>query len=131
MSLSGSLRERCQPVDLFDPVIRDWKTPNRHAVSVQKNIATAIGPRPENSVGLIGVADMEAQIEVALRVEPIQFIKSLWNLLVAKSSLGTKPSGCRADGVLLDQNVFVARRILGPELAAAASTRFESSPGFC
>jgi hypothetical protein len=50
---------------------------------MQKNIAAWKCPRAEDAIGFIGITDVKAQIEIALRIKPVQFIESL---LVSKSS---------------------------------------------
>src|SRR5260370_14998305 len=82
---------------------------------MQKNVASRIGSRAKDAVGFIGIADMKAQIEIALRIEPVQFIKSFGHLFVAKSSFWTETSRSRADRIGLQQGVRFPRRILDPK----------------
>src|SRR5258708_5174928 len=92
MCLPGGARKHREPVDLLDPVVGNRQAANRYAVSMQKNVASRIGPRAKNAVGFIGIADVKAQVEIALWIEPVQLIKSFGHLFIAKSSFWARTS---------------------------------------
>src|SRR5258708_27728794 len=81
-----------KPINLFDPIIRDGNATDRRAVAVQENVATGILMRAEDAVGRVGITDVEAQEEIALRIEPMQLLEALRDLFVAKAALGPQSS---------------------------------------
>jgi hypothetical protein len=69
---------------------------------VQENVAAQVLFRAKDAVGSVWIADMEAQIEIALRIEPIDFVKALGNLYIAEAPFRAKNPGGRANGIFLD-----------------------------
>src|SRR6266550_2034374 len=45
--------------------------------------------RAEDAVGGVWITDVQAQEQVVLRIEPIQFARARWHLFVAKTAAGT------------------------------------------
>ena len=89
MLLSLSARQYRQPVNFFDSAIRDGNAANRDTVAVQEDVATQILFRSQDAVGGVRIADVQAQIEIALRVKPIQLVKTFRDLFVAKAAFWT------------------------------------------
>jgi hypothetical protein len=75
-----------EPVNLLDAIVGDRNTADGDAVPVQENVAAQVLFRAEDAVGSVWIADMKAQIEIALRIEPIEFIEALGNLYIAEAA---------------------------------------------
>src|SRR5580658_8516133 len=88
-----------QPVDLFNPFVRNGNAADGHAIPMQENISARIRVRSENPVGAIWIADMQAQEKITLRIEPIKFVEAFGNLHVAELPLRSKHAGSRANPV--------------------------------
>ena len=57
---------------------------------MQKNVAAQILSEAKDAVGGVRIADVQAQEEIALGVEPVEIVKTLGDLLVTKSPLRTE-----------------------------------------
>lgn len=91
MSLSEVADLDSKPINLFDPIIRYGNASDRRAAAVKKeDVATRIFTRTEDAVGSVRIIDVKAQEEIALRVEPIQFVKALRHLFVPEAALGSR-----------------------------------------
>ena len=58
-----------EPIDLFDAVVRDGNAAYRSAVAMKKNVSPWALVRTKDAVGSIRITNMEAQEEIALRIE--------------------------------------------------------------
>jgi len=110
-----------EPVDLLDPFIGDGKASNGHAIPMKENISPGIRVRAEDSVRAIWVADVQAQEKIALWIEPIEFVESLWHLYVAEFSFRPKHSGSSTNRIAVNENVRVSRIVQRPEFEARLS----------
>jgi len=58
---------------------------------------------------------VHAEIEIALRIEPVEFVEAFGDLLVAETALGSENAGGSADAVFVDEDVGVVFGGGGPE----------------
>lgn len=60
---------------------------------MKKNVAAQVLPIAKNAVRGVWIVDVQAQEEIALRIEPVEFVKTFGDLLVTKSPLRTEDAG--------------------------------------
>ena len=104
-----------EPIDLFDAVVRDGNAACRSAVAMKKNVSPWALVRTKDAVGSIRITNMEAQEEIALRIEPIQFVKPFWHLFVPKAALRPQCSRRGANSILVHQHVRLIVRTCRPK----------------
>jgi hypothetical protein len=81
-----------EPVDFLDAIVSDGNAADRSAVAVKEDVSAGILMRPENAVGSIGITDVQAEEEIALRIEPVEIVEPFGNLLVAETAFGAENS---------------------------------------
>src|SRR5262249_25341893 len=101
--LSCRMGQHSEPIDFLDSVIGNGNAADRGAVTVQEDVATCVRQRFQDAVRRVRVTNVHAEIEVALRIEPVEIIKALGDLFVSEAPLGAGLSRSGADGVGLDQ----------------------------
>src|SRR5580704_3524777 len=115
MPLARRMNQYSQPVDLLDSVVRDGNASNGHAISMTEYVAAGVRARTKDSVGAIGIADMQAQEKIALRIEPIEFVETLLHLHITKFSFRPKHAGSLANRVGVHQSIRIFRVIRCPK----------------
>jgi len=81
-----------EPVDFLDPVVGNWNAANRSAVPMQKNVPAQVSTGTQYTVRSVWIVDVQAQVEIALRVEPIQIVEALGDLFVPEAPLRPQSS---------------------------------------
>jgi len=71
MSLALILDQHGEPINFLDPIVRNRDTANRSAVPMQKDLPARILMRTKYPVRGVRIIDVQAQVEIALWVEPI------------------------------------------------------------
>jgi len=104
-----------EPVDFLDAVIGDGNAADGSAIAVKKNVAAGILVRAEDAVGSVGITDVHAEVEIALWVEPVEFVKAFGDSLVAEAALGSENAGGSADGIFVDEDIGLVFGGGGPE----------------
>src|SRR5437762_12718793 len=108
-----------QANNLFDPIICYGNASDRRAAAVKKDVATRIFTRTEDAVGSVRIIDVKAQEEIALRVEPIQFVTALRHLFVPEAALGSQSSRRRTNSIFVYELERLVLRIRRPKLQEA------------
>src|SRR4029077_4083791 len=93
-----------KPINLFDPFIRDGNAADRGAIAMKKNVATRILMCAEDAVGSIRITDVQAEEEIALWIEPIQFVEALRHLFVSEAALGPQSSRRGANPIFVHEH---------------------------
>jgi len=104
-----------EPVDFLDAIVGDGNAADGSAIAVKKNVAAGILMGAEDAVGSVGIADVQAEIEIALRVEPVELVKAFGDLLVAEAALGAENAGGSANAVFVDEDIRLVFAGGGPE----------------
>src|SRR6266852_2291390 len=115
MFLSVIPSEYGKPIDFLDSFIGDGNTTNRSAVAVEENVSAQILSLPEDPVGCIRVVDMQAQEEIALRIEAVELVEAFGYLIIAIMALRAKSSRRSTNTVVVNQGVWLIFGGGGPE----------------
>lgn len=81
-----------EPIDFFDTVVGDGNAADGSTVAVKKDVATRILMGAKDTVGGVGITDVQTEEEVALRIKPVEFVEAFGDLLVAEAALGAENS---------------------------------------
>ena len=88
IELALAVNEDGEPIDFFDAVVSDGNAADGSTVAVKEDVAAGILMGAKNAVGSVGITDVQAEKEIALRIEPIEIVKAFGDLLITEAALG-------------------------------------------
>src|SRR5215218_2492481 len=83
--------------DFFHAVIPERHAANGGSPPMDEDIVAGLLVIAENSVRGIGIVEPEGDVEVALRIEAIDLVKTLGRLAVAFAPLGPRAAACSSN----------------------------------
>jgi len=81
-----------EPVNFLDEIVGDGNAADGSSIAVKKNVSAEMRTVAEDTVSGVGIADMHAEEVIALRIKPIEFVKTFRDLNVTEAALGAENS---------------------------------------